>query len=295
MNNENDNPKNNENNENNNNNENNVNKNININEEYRNYDENNKNYDKISKCYLMNHKYQTFDYVLKMKNEYKKCNKYKLSIFEIIKLMDDIIDESDPDNDRPQIYHFIQTAESCRKLYPDLDWFHLVGFLHDLGKILAHPKLFNLPQWSVVGDTFPVGCKFSDQIVYSNYFIYNNDTKNELYNTKYGIYHNNIGFDNVHFSWSHDEYIYMICKHNKCTLPEEALYIMRYHSFYSHHTNRSYDHLASNYDLKMLKYLCDFQKCDLYSKINEEINLDDYLPYYLDLIKKYFPSDILEI
>ena len=44
----------------------------------------------------------------------------------------------------------------CRADHPDDDWFHLVGLIHDLGKVMA---FFGEPQWAVVGDTFPVGCK----------------------------------------------------------------------------------------------------------------------------------------
>jgi len=29
-------------------------------------------------------------------------------------------------------------------------------------------------------------------------------------------------------SWGHDEYMYQVLKHNKTTLPEEALYMIRY-------------------------------------------------------------------
>lgn len=263
------------------------------NKEYRNYDNNN---NKIKNCYYQNHVNQTYNYVIEQKNKFMNCDNYELSILEIIKLLDDIVDESDPDNDLPQIYHCIQTAEECRKLYPELDWFHLVGFIHDMGKILAHPKLFNLPQWSVVGDTFPVGCKFSDKIVYSEFFKDNPDNDNILYNTEYGIYYKNIGFNNMHFSWSHDEYFYMICKKNNSLIPEEGLYIVRYHSFYAHHKEHAYDHLASEYDTQMLKYLNDFQKCDLYSKNDVKLDITEYLPYYINLIKKYFPtSDKIKI
>ena len=43
----------------------------------------------------------------------------------------------------------------------------LVGFIHDLGKCLC---LYGEPQWGVVGDTFPVGCAWSDQVVFPEYF-----------------------------------------------------------------------------------------------------------------------------
>ena len=53
-------------------------------------------------------------------------------------------------------------VQAIRKAYPgeEWDWFHLTGFIHDLGKLLLLPQFGALPQWAVVGDTFPVGCRF---------------------------------------------------------------------------------------------------------------------------------------
>ena len=50
------------------------------------------------------------------------------------------------------------------------DWFHLVGFIHDLGKVLAHPALGSQPQWAVVGDTFPTGCVHDRRILFPDLF-----------------------------------------------------------------------------------------------------------------------------
>lgn len=36
----------------------------------------------------------------------------------------------------------------------------------DLGKVLLHPSFGELPQWAVVGDTYPVGCAFNESIVH---------------------------------------------------------------------------------------------------------------------------------
>ena len=45
-------------------------------------------------------------------------------------LLNDIVDDSDPDLDLPQIWHLLQTAESCREMHPEHDWLHLTGFIH---------------------------------------------------------------------------------------------------------------------------------------------------------------------
>ena len=50
--------------------------------------------------------------------------------------LNDFIDESDPDVDVPNIVHAFQTAERIREHHPDLDWLHLTGLIHDLGKVI---------------------------------------------------------------------------------------------------------------------------------------------------------------
>jgi len=59
-------------------------------------------------------------------------------------------------------------------------------------------------QWAVVGDTNPVGCQFSNTIVFPELFKQSSDYGNPLYNTKYGIYMPNCGLKNVLMSFGHD-------------------------------------------------------------------------------------------
>ena len=65
----------------------------------------------------------------------------------------------------------MQTAEAIRR-DGQPRWFILTGLIHDLGKILC---LFGEPQWAVVGDTFPVGCAYSDKVVFPEFFADNPD------------------------------------------------------------------------------------------------------------------------
>jgi inositol oxygenase len=51
----------------------------------------------------------------------------------------------------------------------------LVGLLHGLGKLLAHPLWGGQPQWAVAGESYPVGCKFAPQISHSEFFSANPD------------------------------------------------------------------------------------------------------------------------
>ncbi len=91
--------------------------------------------------------------------------------------LNNLVDESDPDVNIPNIVHAFQTAEQIRLEHPNEEWFHLTGLIHDLGKIMA---FYGEPQWAVVGDTFPVGCEPQKGIVYSDTsFHINPDMKDE--------------------------------------------------------------------------------------------------------------------
>jgi len=262
--------------------------------EFRNYTESAPNAARVSNFYHQNRKNQTLDVVLEKKNRLCKLDNCTMGVWEAAELLDGLVDESDPDTDNTQIVHLLQTAEAIRREYPgeEYDWFHLAGFIHDLGKVLAHPAMYNEPQWAVVGDTFPVGCAFEDSNVYNHFFEENPDSRNPQFMSKLGIYHEGIGLDKVHLSFGHDEYLYQVCVQNGSTLPLQALYIIRFHSFYPWHTHGAYTYLTNETDQEMLKWVKEFQKFDLYSKLPEKPNMAEVVPYYKRLIEKYFPEKL---
>ncbi|GFY97116.1 myo-inositol oxygenase 4 [Actinidia rufa] len=88
-----------------------------------------------------------------MREGYGKLDNVEMSIWECCELLNDVLDESDPDLDEPQIEHLLQTAEAIRRDYPNEDWLHFTGLIHDLGKVILHPSFGELPQWAVVVDT----------------------------------------------------------------------------------------------------------------------------------------------
>ena len=252
-------------------------------EEYRNYEEPGR--DTVREFYRLNHTYQTYDFVLNKKENYLKFDKKKMPVWDAYQFLNQLVDDSDPDTDLDQFQHLLQTAEAIRNDgHPD--WMVLTGLLHDMGKVLC---LFGEPQWAVVGDTFPVGCSYSDKVVYPEYFVNNPDISDERYNTKYGVYKPNCGLRNVHLSWGHDEYVYNMVKDN---LPEEGLYMLRYHSFYAWHREGAYDHLLDDHDRKMLKWVKLFNPYDLYSKNPIPPDWNKLRPYYEELIAKYLPAEL---
>ena len=121
--------------------------------------------------------------------------------------------------------------------------------IHDFGKILH--KWGNDEdgtsigtQFSLVGDTFIVGCAYPETLVYPEF---NNLVKNEF--DSLGVYSPKCGLDNCLVSYGHDEYLYQVLKLSGTKLPPPALQIIRYHSLYAWHREDSYSQLESEEDI----------------------------------------------
>jgi inositol oxygenase len=249
-------------------------------EDYRNYDTPAR--DTVREFYRQNHRHQTFDFVHEKKREFLGFRRRNMSIFEALDYLNTLVDDSDPDIELSQLQHLLQTSEAIRAAgHPD--WFVLTGLIHDLGKVLC---LFGEPQWAVVGDTFPVGCRFSNRVVYSEFFADNPDAADSRYNTPRGVYREGCGLRSVALSWGHDEYMFHRMKDH---LPEPALYMIRFHSFYAWHREGEYDALCDDHDRQMLHWVRAFNPFDLYSKSPEPPNWDALRPYYEQLVNKYLP------
>src|SRR6267154_4390733 len=252
-------------------------------ENYRNYEKPER--DSVREFYRLNHKYQTYDFVMKKEAEFLSFSKKEMPVWEAFNFLNELVDDSDPDTDLDQFQHLLQTSEAIRRDgHPD--WMVAVGLLHDMGKVLC---LFGEPQWAVVGDTFPVGCGYSDKIVYPEFLKENPDHSDSRYNSKFGVYQPNCGLRNVHMSWGHDEYVYQMMKNN---LPEPALYMLRYHSFYPQHREKAYNHLLDEHDHEMFKWVQLFNPYDLYSKNPNPPDWKTLKPYYEELVAKYLPSTL---
>jgi inositol oxygenase len=252
-------------------------------EEYRNYDSPQR--DTVKEFYRLNHTFQTYDFVKAKRAEFLQFNKNEMPVWDAFQFLNQLVDDSDPDTSLDQFQHLLQTSEAIRRDgHPD--WMVLVGLIHDMGKVLC---LFGEPQWAVVGDTFPVGCAHSDKIVYPEFFDANPDSRNKDYNTKYGIYTHGCGLRNVDMSWGHDEYVYQMMKDY---IPEQGLYMLRYHSFYAQHREHAYEHLLDDHDREMFKWVDLFNPYDLYSKNPTPPDWNELRPYYEALVKKYLPATL---
>jgi inositol oxygenase len=239
----------------------------------------------VAAFYRENHARQTLDFVQARKAAYLPLRRRRMGVWEALDYLGQVVDESDPDLELPQIDHALQTAEALRRDGRPR-WMVLTGFIHDLGKVLC---LFGEPQWAVVGDTFPVGCAFSPKIVHAEFFADNPDTRVPAYSTPTGIYGPGCGLDRVHLSWGHDEYLYHVVRDH---LPEEALAIIRYHSFYAWHREGEYSFLTDERDRRLLRFVQDFNAYDLYSKSAERPDQAALRPFYEELVAEWLPPDL---
>lgn len=239
----------------------------------------------VKEFYRLNHANQTLAFVLAKKQQYLGLNRKRMRVWEALEYLETLVDDSDPDTELTQIEHAMQTAEAIRRADQPRP-FIVTGLIHDLGKMMC---LWGEPQWAVVGDTFPVGCAFSETIVYPEFLELNPDRHHPVYSTRLGIYEANTGLDNVHLSWGHDEYIYHVVRDH---LPLGALYALRYHSFYPWHKESAYEYLTNEQDRENLKWVKAFNRYDLYSKGDGKPDVKALRPYYEELVDEFFPEPL---
>lgn len=249
----------------------------------RNYEYNTPQY----KLYCEMHEKVDLEYTKRLKMKYSILNNKKMTIKEALNKMDSFIDPSDPDLDVPNSIHAYQTAERIRKKYPNNKELQITGLIHDLGKVLFD---YGEPNYSVVGDTYVVGCKFPETIVYPKTLILNKDYHKYDDN---GIYKEKCGLENLNITYGHDEYLYQVLKQNKNhKITERYMNMIRYHSFYPWHTGGSYHQFMKDSDKDILKDVLIFNEFDLYSKEDPIIITDNTKKYYDKLLDEYFEGEM---
>lgn len=204
---------------------------------------------------------------------------------------------SDPDVTLPNIVHAFQTAESLRAR-GEPDWLQLTGLIHDLGKMIFlrgcdEDGTSQAEQWSIVGDTWLVGCCMPEELVFPEFNALSPDAAHPERTTETGIYAPGCGLDAAFCAFGHDEYLYEVLRQNDgVKLPEEALYVIRYHSLYPWHDACCYAAIESDRDRALKPLVRRFNEHDLYTKRDtpfSEAELAEMRTYYGSLMDKYLP------
>lgn len=252
----------------------------------------------------LNHARQTLDFAKRQASLFAELDKGEMGIWQALSMLNELREYEaplmNPDDESVAGLglreHALQTAELCRLRYPHLDWLHLVGLIHSLGKLLAHPRFGAQPQWAVCGESFPLGCRFASQISSSQFFSVNPDRRRRLYNTPCGMYQARCGLQNVYMSWGGPEYLYLVLLLNQTTLPPEAMAIIRYQKFASLTHSTAYHHLLSPEDTRSLPLLAEFQQLSRFRRVampDGVLQGDALVKYYSGLIAKYIGEDNL--
>ena len=218
-------------------------------------------------------KNQTLEYVERMERKWLAFTHGTFTLQEAFEKLGGYIDSSDPDASFPNIEHGFQTAEAIRRDgLPD--WFQLVGLIHDLGKLMflwgapedGQSGSSESPQWGLGGDTWVVGCRIPDTVVYPFLNKTNPDMKDSRLNSPLGIYKKNCGLNCLKFTFGHDEYLYRVLKDSHCSIPEEGLQTIRLHSCYPLHQHFAYERFFAPGDRQTVDWVRKFNRYDLYTK-----------------------------
>lgn len=250
--------------------------------------------------YRLNHARQTVDFVNRQASLYAPLNRAELDVWEALDTLDSLREFEtalfgDDDRDAAMTLqeHALQTAEACRLAYPDQEWLHVVGLIHDLGKLLAHQGWGSEPQWAVCGETYPVGCRFHPAIMHSQFFSANPDRRRRAYSSATGMYQPGCGLNSVYMSWSAAEYLYMVLVRNKVRLPPEALFLIRYQRCaVLLRSGAPYSELLSQFDRRCLPWLKRFRDLARYTRRDLPGRLQGQAlrDYYDALLAKYLPQ-----
>jgi len=97
--------------------------------------------------YRLNHARQTVDFVQRQAKKFSALQFGEMGLWEALDMLNELreyeaalLGDETCDPDMSLLDHALQTAELCRREFPDDDWMALVGLIHGLGKLLSHPK-----------------------------------------------------------------------------------------------------------------------------------------------------------
>jgi len=242
---------------------------------------------------------QTLAFVKRMEEKWLKFDKASLTVREAFEELKGYVDSADPDTALPNLEHNLQTAEAIRKANLP-DWFILVGLIHDMGKLMfkwgvkedGQEGTATGAQYALGGDTWVVGCCLPQECVFNEFNRLNKDMEDPIMSSKLGIYKEKIGINNLKYAWGHDEYLYQFLVHNKVKIPPMGLAMVRFHSCYPMHKHGCYAHFYEDGDEKLIEWVLEFNKYDLYTKADERPDMEKLWPFYQEIIDKYMPGKL---
>jgi len=258
---------------------------------------------RVRELYATMRRKQSVEHVQRLRAKYVgvgQLGTVKMSVWDALGLLSRFVDVSDPDLSLPNHIHAFQTAEGLRAMHMP-EWLQLTGLVHDLGKMIYlrgcdEDGTSMREQWSIVGDTWLVGCAMPSDLVFAELSAASPDKKHPERCTEMGIYAEGCGLDAAMCAFGHDEYLYEVLRQTPgVRLPKEALYVVRYHSLYAWHDKGCYARIESDFDRSMKGWVKLFNQHDLYTKrdvVYSPSELAELREYYATLVEKYLPAEL---
>ena len=147
--------------------------------------------------------------------------------------------------------------------------------------------------WTLTSRTRVVGCQASKNCKFSEFRTFCPDFKKSQYNSKFGIYEPNCGFENVTFMWTGPEYLYQMLTSNSFVAPPEALSVLRLFLLDDWHSRNEYNYLANDDDIEIRALVAEFDalRKSIRHKCTQELSDEEcsslWRRFYLPIIEKY--------
>eukprot|EP00127_Corallochytrium_limacisporum_P000114 Clim_evm21s4 gene=Clim_evmTU21s4 len=247
------------------------------------------------RSFYEHHKRMSFVETCLHHRKYREQTQAKLSIEEALELLGKSNKATNcfkplvSDNVLADSFLLLHTA---RTLFPDDPELHFLAMICNMGRLLL---LWGEPDWVIVGETYPVGCRFQEQIAFYDFLRGNPDFANVEYGTYYGVYQPNCGFDAVVMCWSDCEYLYSCLSASAtCNLSDTALAALRLQDFHSWIVHGAYHHLAAEPDFAVVGVVDKLHqiKATASEASVESVDETELLKYATCLIDEFCPGKV---
>ncbi|KAL7465089.1 hypothetical protein ACHAXS_005416 [Conticribra weissflogii] len=226
-------------------------------------------------------KFQTYDYVMSMRSRFLNFSLGKATLIEALGWIDSfpahpfhswssddanaVKEDTGIKSSSPSLrtLSFIMAETAREEGLPD--WVQLVALLHELGeavKVLDPTHTGDMADsiydWTISSRSRVVGCKPPQRATFSEYRHLNMDLEDSRYNTDLGVYEPHCGLQNVSLMWTGCEYMYYLLKHNRSTIPEEGLAMIRYFLLGDWHEHNEYSAITNDDDADVMPFVAEF-------------------------------------
>lgn len=240
-------------------------------------------------------KYQTQAFVQAQIDKYGTFQRATMGIPEACKALQSSTHESE--STCWALQYMMASAELVREQgHPD--WLQLAAFLRGLGLLFllwtdeenAILRSISTQEWLTSMTSWVLGSGIPSSLPFPELNELNAD---HCLRKKSPTAEAHCGLGNVLLPWTPDEYIYRVLQFNRSSLPDEALYFIRYGSLASWYRHGEYDELCNAHDLDMKEWMCSLESL---TKVDpaamQDVRADKLLPYYFGLAEKYLPTQL---